>query len=98
MSRPVVAVYDTSLSRPRITLAANEVRVKFPPEADGVDKTQALEAARALEHRLRDATITLRGRIELAHDGGMRTTLRSTNGRQVGKYHIDAAFNVTEMP
>lgn len=98
----VISVHNSGVTRTRITLTADEVRVKFPGSTKDADywqkaamqhRAHVRNAARALRDHL-NVTTTLRGRMGATEDGGFHTTLVNTNGREVGRYHIAADLSV----
>lgn len=103
-AQPVdVAVHNSGVTRTRLTLTPDEVRVKFPGSTDNSDywrkeamqyRDQAMKAALSLWHHL-GVTSTLRGRMAVTDGGGLAVTLVNTNGRKRGRYYIDANLTVT---
>lgn len=90
----VKVTYGT-VTRTRITIAADEVRVKFPDDADREYSVQAVRAAEALQGLYNG--VTLRGRLFSTDDGGFSTSLATAKGRTVGRFRVTPDFRVQEI-
>lgn len=92
MSR--VVAFRGGVTQTRITIAVDEVRVKFPDDVRPAHVAKALGAAWALKDRFHLTETTLRGKLYVNGAGGFTIALVNTNGRTVGRYYVDDDFTV----
>lgn len=101
----VISMHNTGVTRTRITIAANEVRVKFPGNsvtreywhADAIRERARIRLAAMKLGALVDSPVTLRGRFVEGADGrGLRVSLFNRRSKWMAHYYISPDLEITE--